>query len=266
MNEEVERLISEIVREQLAITLTEIGLSEWVKNGALFDYLAGGLTNEAINANPQIYNALVKSITLPVDEIALKEAATMAARQASTLVTGEIRSQLNALGQVISEGLKRGDGPRAIAQRLKFVDSLDSVRAKRLDKYIQSLEKMGLKQSEITKKAEALKKSLLRDRRETIARTETANALEEAKRIQANASGKQWKRWITSADDRVSEICKGNQADGWIKIDAQFSSGHPNPPGHPNCRCSCAYRKADPDEAALARAQARIDQTEGTDF
>ena len=261
MNEEVEQLISEIVREQLATTLIEIGLAEWVNDGPLFDYLAGGLTQEAINANPQLYNTLVKSITLPVNEIALKEAATMAARQASTLVTGEIRSQLNALGQVISEGLKRGDGPLSIARRLKFVDSLDSVRAKRLDKYIRSLEKAGLKPEDIAKKAERMKQSLLRDRRETIARTETANALEEAKRIEANAAGKQWKRWITSADDRVSEICRGNQSDGWIKIDRQFSSGHTNPPGHPNCRCSCAYRKADPDEAALARAQARIDQT-----
>jgi SPP1 gp7 family putative phage head morphogenesis protein len=261
VNAQVEQLISEIVREQLATTLNEIGLSEFVQDGPLFDYLSGNLTNEAINANPGLYNALVKSITLPVNEIALKEAAEMSARQAATLVTGEIKTQIRALGDIISEGLKRGDGPRTISNRLKLVDSLDSVRAKRLDKYIQSLEKMGLKPDDIAKKSERMKQKLLRERRETIARTETRYAQEEAARVQANAAGKQWKRWITSADDRVSEVCRDNQAQGWIKIADTFQGGTNNPPGHPNCRCSCVYRKEDPDDAAKARAQARIDAT-----
>lgn len=52
------------------------------------------------------------------------------------------------------------------------------------------------------------------------------------------------KRWENSGDDRVSDGCLQNTADGWIPIDEQHSSGDQNPPRFPGCRCYEVYREA----------------------
>lgn len=46
------------------------------------------------------------------------------------------------------------------------------------------------------------------------------------------------KAWLTTKDSRVSAVCRGNEAQGWIPIDDAFSSGHDRPLGHVACRCS----------------------------
>jgi uncharacterized protein with gpF-like domain len=52
------------------------------------------------------------------------------------------------------------------------------------------------------------------------------------------------KRWENSGDDRVSDGCLGNTADGWIPIDEPHSSGDQYPPRFPGCRCYEVYREA----------------------
>jgi len=52
------------------------------------------------------------------------------------------------------------------------------------------------------------------------------------------------KRWENSGDDRVSDGCLQNTADGWIPIDEPHSSGDQNPPRFPGCRCYEVYREA----------------------
>lgn len=248
------------IRKILSTQLTEAGLAEFVQDRALLDYLSGKLTDEAIRSQPALYNALVRGITLPVSQEALREAETMAMRQAKTLVTGEARTQLKAIGEVIRDGLQHGDNPRLVARRLEMIDSLDSVRAKQLAKYIRDLEKMGLSPEEIKKRASRMKNKLLRDRRETIARTEARYAQEEASAVEARAAGKQYKSWMTMGDDRVSHLCISNENAGWIDIDKPFPSGHDQPPGHPRCRCTLSYRAAAPDAAAQDRLDNRIKQ------
>ena len=51
------------------------------------------------------------------------------------------------------------------------------------------------------------------------------------------------KSWLTVGDSRTSELCRGNQAAGWIPINAAFPSGHDRPLGHPACRCCALYRR-----------------------
>jgi len=53
-----------------------------------------------------------------------------------------------------------------------------------------------------------------RDRARMIARTETANALGEGTKQAALAQGRNEKHWVTQGDDRVSDICLGNEAEG----------------------------------------------------
>ncbi len=71
-----------------------------------------------------------------------------------------------------------------------------------------------------------------------IARTETANALSQASLDTMEDMGIDGKEWITAGDDRVSEECLGNEAEGVIPADQSFSSGVMSPPEHPDCRCT----------------------------
>lgn len=79
------------------------------------------------------------------------------------------------------------------------------------------------------------------DRADTIAETETADAM-----MQADLAG--WKEsgvvtskvWLLSNDEGVCDECEGNEAQGEIPLDDDFDSGDDAPPAHPNCRCSMA--------------------------
>jgi SPP1 gp7 family putative phage head morphogenesis protein len=75
-------------------------------------------------------------------------------------------------------------------------------------------------------------------RSERIARTESANAYGKASLEYYKECKIGYKKWQTMEDDRVSEICWGNQNEGTIPINQTFSSGVQNEPNHVNCRCS----------------------------
>ena len=77
-------------------------------------------------------------------------------------------------------------------------------------------------------------------RSELIARTETANALSQASLDTMEDMGIDGKEWITAGDDRVSDECLGNEAEGVIPVGQAFSSGVGAPPEHPDCRCTLA--------------------------
>lgn len=49
---------------------------------------------------------------------------------------------------------------------------------------------------------------------------------------------------LTAKDDRVSQLCADNEADGWIPYDESFSSGDDHAPFHVACRCTTLYRRA----------------------
>lgn len=72
-----------------------------------------------------------------------------------------------------------------------------------------------------------------------IARTEMAKA-DIAGSMEAFAACPEvtGKEWLTAGDDKVSEECQDNEADGKIGINEAFSSGDQAPPSHPNCRCA----------------------------
>lgn len=79
-----------------------------------------------------------------------------------------------------------------------------------------------------------------------IAVTETGNAYEEGSRIVAkdlqDAGVDMEKSWSTVGDGKVSQGCKDNEAQGWIKVDLAHASGHQRPLRFPGCRCEERYR------------------------
>jgi hypothetical protein len=107
-----------------------------------------------------------------------------------------------------------------------------------------------------------MRNKLLRDRRKTIAQTEQRMATERGKEAMAKERGKKFKLWITAGDDLVSDIDVGNEAQGWIAVDENFSSGDSVPPSHPNCRCTVTYRKFPPSAQDKRRATESSEETQ----
>lgn len=83
-------------------------------------------------------------------------------------------------------------------------------------------------------------------RADMIAYTETVRAYAQGRAAyaqQSNAVGKHW------YDSNAIDICADNTAQGWLPIGADFISGDPNEPAHPNCRCITIY-SYDPGDLA----------------
>ena len=95
-----------------------------------------------------------------------------------------------------------------------------------------------------------------RQRAETIARTETAEALGAGRMEAALAQGRDEKRWVTQGiGSNVCPVCAANAAQGWIKAGASFQGGTLREPQHSRCRCVCSYRTA-----ALYQDSARVEE------
>jgi len=180
-------------------------------------------------------------ITGPVSKAATDRARALAREAATSLLRDFTKTQLNSMGEAIAAGLEAGKGPREIARMLTDVQGLDPQRAARLEKVREYLEASDLSNDALEKALERERQKLLRERRETIARTEARNATSEARRVNALARGAKWKHWAANLDERLCDICAGNEADGVIPVDERFSDGSMNAPAHPNCRCSVSY-------------------------
>lgn len=81
-----------------------------------------------------------------------------------------------------------------------------------------------------------------------IAVTELGNAYEQGSAIVArelqDGGMPMEKAWLTVGDNRVSDGCRDNEAQGWIPLIATFASGHDRPLRFPGCRCTALYRRA----------------------
>ena len=79
-----------------------------------------------------------------------------------------------------------------------------------------------------------------------IAVTESGNAYEAGNYVVAQdlaASGLEIvKQWSTMMDDKVSDGCRENEADGWIAADQAHASGDQHPLRFPGCRCDEYYQ------------------------
>ena len=240
-----------------------LGVQESFVNKELVDFLRGQITLLEAQTNPTLYAAIRSQMTGSPTPGALAAAQNLADREATTLARGLIKADLNKMGGVIKRGLDAGLGPNEVARRLDMVKGLDSVRAKQLEQYLDNLASRTppLSQERLQALIDRKHGQLLNARKRTIARTEMRFATGEGNKLQADERGDKWKSWITAGDDRVDEECEGNEGEGWIPIDQEFSSGDQAVPAHPKCRCTLAYRRAAPNEAAVARADTRIANT-----
>jgi hypothetical protein len=234
---------------------------------AFTDLIKDEVFQQAVNGLGEAMYATIAAgdpagLTGEVSQIATAKARRLAEDAARSLAEQIAKADLNSMGETIARGLEAGKRPKDLYNQLQEVKGLDSNRAKTYENLKEKLENSDLSDAEIEKRLEREYQRLLQERRKTIAQTEGRVATSEARRVEAENRGAKWKRWVTSQDDRVSEICVGNEADGVIPIDRPFSSGAQQTPGHPNCRCSVSYVKSDKaKDSAELRQQQRIEET-----
>jgi hypothetical protein len=249
------------------------------ENEQVMDEIRAGLAAHLEGVEDEIFDAFYRemkdAISGDLSPVAFGKALMMArdeARiQARTMVTRMVETEMNKIARVIAEGMADGLHPFAVARRLSDVKGLDSGHEATYRKYEDYLDTLDLSAEHREKLLRKEFERLLRDRRRVIAQTEAAYAAEHARKAEALALGAKYKMWITVGDDRVSDLCAGNQAAGVIGIKEGFPSGHHQPPGHPRCRCTLGYaiskemKKEMERESKLLQEETERARIEGTD-
>ena len=230
------------------------------------DYIVNTTLVQAEILEEQLYAEMAAALSSEMSPVAREAALNMARNkareEAQTLATNMTRTELKKTGAQIVAGFDAGEGPRQIARRLQAVVGLDGPRAKAYQDYVAYLESTGKSAEEIERMAEKEFQRLLRERRETIARTESRYATSEARLAEATARGARVKSWISTGDDRVSDECEMNEAQGPIPIEDDFAGGVDMPPQHPNCRCAVVFGTSDRQIGMMEeRAEARSART-----
>lgn len=225
-------------------------------------YLFGQIDWDALVEDPDLYRAVAKQLRGKTLPSVIAAARRLSDRPKDTWPRGLDKRQVDALGRLIGKALGEGKHPSATARALdRLITELDPQRQRGLDRLREKFTEDGLSKEVADKRVASTEAALLRDRRRTIARTEQAYAQEAGRRLDARRRGKQWKRSISTGDDRVSEVCRRSEAQGWIPIDEPFASHQQSPPHHPRCRCSSAYRGSTPDAQAEKRAKLYAQKT-----
>jgi len=217
-------------------------------------YFTGKVSELTLSRARRLADTAAKSLVQDLTKAALKKIGETAAK---SLAQDLAKAELKKIGETIAQAMIDGKRPLDIYNKLQEVKSLDSNRAKTYDNLKKKLEQSGLSPDAQKKLLDKEYQRLLQERRKTIAQTEGRYATSEARAAAADERKDEFKRWITSPDERLCEVCDGNENDGVIPINESFSSGDMHTPAHPNCRCTVAYLSGGKDKEISEKRVAR---------
>lgn len=196
-------------------------------------YVVGSLSAQAVLAHHGVIakaDDTVATLTMGVDWGAWAPGDTIAANQilaqhdvldhlahltgeSEQIAAGIVTSRMDALAAILIHGLETGQAPASIASQIgPFLARPQWAQM--------------------------------------VALTETTRAVSSATLVRYARNGVDAKEWQTALDQRVCNICAGNEEQGPIPLDAAFPNGDSAPPGHPLCRCSLSPAWLTADEAA----------------
>jgi len=212
---------------------------------ALFLTVSPEITALAIRA-VEITLANLATRRVQVDIVRVNPRAVAWARRYSSKLVVEIGDTTReALRTIIADGLQAGNNPRVIARDIRQVIGLNTQRAKAVQNYRTRLEAAGEKG--IERKVERHAAKQLRDRAETIARTEAINSVSAARYIamdtaydlgQLPRSVK--RKWIPAAN-ACPKVCAPMRGQV-VGMKEDFIAGDgrriKHPGAHVLCRCS----------------------------
>jgi SPP1 gp7 family putative phage head morphogenesis protein len=123
--------------------------------------------------------------------------------QAGVTINSVLSGRMDALAEVLADGITGGLAPDTIARGLG--DVLEDAKWASM-----------------------------------VAETETSRAINAATQGRYLDAGVTANTWMTAADQRVCPACMENEDAGAVSIGQSFPSGASGPPGHPRCRCALA--------------------------
>lgn len=230
-----------------------------------FELIEEILANIDIDA---LENTILASISGDATPEVLAAARAAANKQAKQITGDLIHSELVKIAAKVEANIAAGKSPLDLIRALDEIKGLDAPRAATLERFKDALIEDGVyTKAEVDALVDRERERLLKKRRETIARTEQANASAEGHQSIALARGAKFKISISAGDERVSDICQTNEAQGYIPIGEPFASGDMNPTYHPNCRCAVAYKTIQPDASDKQFAEeieAKTTEAKGT--
>lgn len=130
--------------------------------------------------------------------------------------------------------------------------SIDDTTRNRIANSVKTSIKLGENQPQAVKRLQKVIADA--DRADMIARTEAVRAYAQGRALYAQQAGLGAKHWY---DSNATDICSDNTAEGWIPTAADFLSGDPNEPAHPNCKCVTRYSA---DRGDLEDAGVNLDE------
>lgn len=216
------------IQELMGLEVMEELAQEALKQ-ALFDSVTGATSNEILD---------------------------IARNQAGELITSINQGTLDGLREILKSGLEEQIDVATMARRIKNEIGLNAKQVSALNNERKRLKELGLSDAEIENKISKLTTQKIKERAELIANTEIRYSVSKAEDEIMKARGAIFKKSISSHDDKVSDICRNNEAQGVIPINQAFSSGSLYTPFHPQCRCSVSYFSS---QDAADRAQERTD-------
>lgn len=141
-------------------------------------------------------------------------------KHGAELVSGVSNTTKKRINYVVSKGMEKGWSYDETAKALK----------QRWKKFA-----VGMPQKHIRSRAHLISVT-------EVGQAYEFGARESVKQMQERAMPME-KKWQTVGDNRVSEGCATNEAEGWIDVDQTHNSGHMHPLRFPGCRCTELYRR-----------------------
>ena len=197
--------------------------------------VAGGIAitkpaiSTAYGAGGDIAFALVETMPFPFDPLKVSSAAVVD-EICSSMVTAVTDETRRAINLVIRNGIEQGKGRLAIGRLLRPKVGLSEQMLQWSANREEQLLIDGFSRAQVDKKIAAYDRKLHRIRNETIARTESARAMNEGQRQGFEEAGVETVIWFALADR--CPICDPHDGEEYTTRNASGVL-----PFHPRCRC-----------------------------
>jgi len=196
-------------------------------------------------AQRQTQRALDQQYRLQLRFDVVNPRALTAARQGARLVREVTETTRAGIQATITRSIREGIPPAEAARLIRPTIGLTERQSMAVINYRFSLLEEGATADVVARAADRYAAKLLRQRSETIARTETIRAGREGRdetwrqaRAEGLLPGNVQRRWVVTDDDRLCPACEPL---GGVEVglDEAFPhGGGDGPPLHPNCRCT----------------------------
>lgn len=177
------------------------------------------------------------------------------------LIVGITEAQREAIRQAIERVAAAEISSRQAEKHIRGVIGLTP----RMETAVYNVRRQAIERGLTLARVDAVtlkyRSKVIRERAETIARTETIDALnagrEEAWK-QAIDSGilpaASEKKWIVTYDDRLCPVCAAMQGER-VSMEGTFTGGVSHPPRHPRCRCAIVVVRAQTTRLSVTRME-----------